>query len=46
MTLKEAALALALDPASLRQAIARGALKATKLGRTRPLFHDGPHSNE
>jgi len=33
MTLKEAAAQLGLDPATLRQAIARGVLKATKWGR-------------
>ena len=33
MTLKEAAAQLGLDPATLRQAIARGSLKATKRGR-------------
>jgi len=33
MTLKEAAAQLGLDPATLRQAIARGSLKARKLGR-------------
>jgi excisionase family DNA binding protein len=33
MTLKEAATQLGLDPATLRQAIARGSLKARKLGR-------------
>jgi excisionase family DNA binding protein len=33
MTLKEAAAALGTSPANLRQAIARGALKAKKLGR-------------
>ena len=33
MTLKEAAASLGITPDSLRQAIARGALRATKLGR-------------
>jgi excisionase family DNA binding protein len=33
MTLKEAAESLSTSPANLRQAIARGSLKATKLGR-------------
>ena len=33
MTLKEAAASLGLDPATLRQAIARGSLEAKKLGR-------------
>jgi excisionase family DNA binding protein len=33
MTLKEAAASLGITPDSLRQAIARGALKGTKLGR-------------
>jgi excisionase family DNA binding protein len=33
MTLKEAAASLGVSPANLRQAIARGSLKATKAGR-------------
>lgn len=33
MTLKEAAASLGVTPDNLRGAIARGALKATKLGR-------------
>jgi excisionase family DNA binding protein len=33
VTLKEAAAQLGVDPATLRQAIARGSLKARKLGR-------------